>query len=318
VVSPAVARAQDSANAAEAQVIYDQATQAMDRKDYAVACPKLEEVVRLVPDGIGARVTLGECYEEAGKLASAWAAFSAAQATAARLNQAARADSAKKAADRLKPRLGSITIEIPPAVRAVPGLLVERDGTTVGPAVWGIRVPVDRGEHKVAVRAPGKVAWTRGVDVKDGAGATVVVEPLTDPTSGAAPPSSVVVAPISPPPASLERPGGRRSIPPLAIAGFVAAGVGVATGTVTGIISLSSGAPCTKAPGCTQSTLDGARTTAWVSDIAFGVAAAGAALGVIAWATAPKSAPSAGASPPSTVTAKLRLGPGAVRFEGTF
>jgi hypothetical protein len=87
---PAVA--QDDA---AAERLYEVATAAMDKGDYATACPKLEEVVRLVPDGIGAKLTLAECYEGAGRLASAWAVYGTARAVAAKAGQP---DREKKAA----------------------------------------------------------------------------------------------------------------------------------------------------------------------------------------------------------------------------
>src|SRR5262245_25783154 len=64
-----------AAKLTEAEALYDAATKAMDGNDYAAACPKLEEVVRLVPHGVGARLTLARCYEGAGRLASAHASY---------------------------------------------------------------------------------------------------------------------------------------------------------------------------------------------------------------------------------------------------
>jgi len=49
------ARAQtaDPDKIAAAQTLYNEAVTLMDAKDYATACPKLAEAVRLVPEGIG-------------------------------------------------------------------------------------------------------------------------------------------------------------------------------------------------------------------------------------------------------------------------
>ena len=58
-----------------AQALYDSATVLMDAHDYANACAKLEEVTHLVPDGLGARLTLADCYEREKKWEQARAAW---------------------------------------------------------------------------------------------------------------------------------------------------------------------------------------------------------------------------------------------------
>src|SRR5262245_14421848 len=111
-----------------AQALYEQAVAAMDKKDYASACPSLEEVVRLIPEGVGAKLTLAECYEGAGRLASAWTGYALAEAAAAKENQREREQKAHARAEALKPKLARLTIVVPEAVRALPGLAITRDG----------------------------------------------------------------------------------------------------------------------------------------------------------------------------------------------
>src|SRR4051794_13843510 len=62
-----------------AQAVFDSAQGLMAAREYAAACPKLEEVVRLVPAGVGAKLQLAKCYDEAGRVASAWAAYVVAE-----------------------------------------------------------------------------------------------------------------------------------------------------------------------------------------------------------------------------------------------
>src|SRR5262245_23067358 len=114
------ARAQGPTNEALAQGLYADATAAMLKKDFVTACPKLEEVTRLVPDGIGGWATLGQCYESAGKLASAWSAYSTAEAVAVRAGQTARAADNHRDVERLKPRVATVICDVPEAVRATP------------------------------------------------------------------------------------------------------------------------------------------------------------------------------------------------------
>ena len=168
----------DAASITAAQALYEAATRAMDAKDYASACPKLEEAVRLVPSGVGARLTLGECYEAAGKLASAYASFGLAETMAAAAKQGERQEKAHNRAKALKPRLATLTIAVADDVRAESGLEVRRDGVLAGAAQWGIASPVDRGTHVVVAAAPGKSTWVKTVEVTDGAALMVTVDAL--------------------------------------------------------------------------------------------------------------------------------------------
>jgi thioredoxin-like negative regulator of GroEL len=75
---------------AAAQALYDKAVEQMAAKSFAEACPKLEEVTRLMPEGLGAKLTLAECYEGQGKLASAWLQYALVEAAAGRADQGER------------------------------------------------------------------------------------------------------------------------------------------------------------------------------------------------------------------------------------
>ncbi|NUO48654.1 MAG: tetratricopeptide repeat protein [Polyangiaceae bacterium] len=90
-------------NAGAAQQLYDRAVELMGQKNYAEACPKLEEVTRLVPDGFGAKLTLAECYEAQGRLASAWEQYMFVESAASRANQGDRQRLAAERAAALKP-----------------------------------------------------------------------------------------------------------------------------------------------------------------------------------------------------------------------
>src|SRR5262245_58809354 len=72
---PAAAQQVSPQQRAAAQALFQAARASMDKKDYVTACPKLEEVTRILPDGVGGQFTLAQCYEESGRLASAWRAY---------------------------------------------------------------------------------------------------------------------------------------------------------------------------------------------------------------------------------------------------
>jgi hypothetical protein len=183
-------------------------------------------------------------------------------------------------------------VVVPEALRDLPGLSVKRDGTEVGRAVWGVAIPVDRGQHTVVANATGKPTWTKTVDVVgDGIVSRVTVElPAEGP-------------PAAPPQVDAPRSRG----PALAIAGFSVAGAGIVVGAVTGGLTLAK--DC-KANTCTVSQLSSAKTLAWVSDFGFGFGLAGAVVGIVGLAIdRPK---------PATSAFRIRVAPNRLSFEGTF
>jgi hypothetical protein len=166
---PFAAEAQDPQRLTAAKALFDHAIAAMDQGDYATACRELEEVGRLEPKAIGARLTLAECYERAGRLATAWTAYALAEEAAM---QASQPDRQKRAHDRgeaLKAKLGRLALEVPGEVRALPGLEIRLDGEVMPPAMWSVPMPLDRGQHTVSVSAAGKRAISKSVEIADGA-----------------------------------------------------------------------------------------------------------------------------------------------------
>lgn len=152
--------------AATAQALYEVALGHLDRKDYAAACPELEEVAALMPTWIGTKITLAECYEREGRLASAWATY--AQAEAAATQSTNRAAEQKEAHDRmeaLRPRLSRIAVHVSAAAAATAGLEVFRDDVPVGRAQWGVPLPVDPGSHTIVATARGKQRWELKVQI---------------------------------------------------------------------------------------------------------------------------------------------------------
>jgi len=175
--SELLAQSIDARTLATAQALHDQAIKAMDRKDYAHACPDLEEVVRLVPDGMGARLTLAECYDGAGRLASAWTTYVLVDSIATKPNQVRHRETAHKRAEALKPRLAKLKIEVPDAVRAISGLEIKRDDISVGKVQWGVALPVDKGKHLITVTAPDKRQWEQAIQIQtDGIVESITVE----------------------------------------------------------------------------------------------------------------------------------------------
>ncbi len=150
---------------AAAQKLYDEAIEQIGQNNFIDACPKLEEAIRLVPEGVGAKLELAKCYEGAGRLASAWRAFKIAEAAATVAGQPERQVRAKEGADALVPRLSSLTILIPESVRSLSGFTLTRNGVLVDPTDWSTPIPVDGGTYRLEATAPGKIRWEKTIEV---------------------------------------------------------------------------------------------------------------------------------------------------------
>jgi hypothetical protein len=238
-------------DAAAAQALFDEARGLMQAKRFAEACPKLEESQRLDP-GIGTEFRLADCYEQQGKIASAWAGFLDVASVAGSSGQTDRQKAARARAARLESRLPHLTIVVPAASRAA-GLEVRRDGTAVGEAQWGSSVPVDPGDHEIAVTAPGKRAFSSTVSLRESTPTTFTVPALDpEPGGGAAATASLPApapstpapepAPAAPPAALAETPPAPSGSagPGFAVIGLGGLGlVGIVVGTTFGVMASS-------------------------------------------------------------------------------
>src|SRR5690242_9793251 len=90
LLSASVARADDKATADR---LFDEGRAAMAAKDYASACPKLEESQRLDP-ALGTLLNIGLCYEGQGRVASALAVWREAEEQARGAGETKRATTA--------------------------------------------------------------------------------------------------------------------------------------------------------------------------------------------------------------------------------
>jgi hypothetical protein len=217
------AQSEGAAQTSAATTLWEQALQAMHNQDFASACPKIEEVARLRPDDLGAKLKLAECYEGAGRLASAWAIYALVEPLPEKANQPDRQKTAHDRAEALKPKLARLSIVVPDAVRALPGLEIRCDDRVINPAQWGVPLPVDKGRHVIVVTATTRVRGEQAEVIDaDGAARTVTLVPpawVKLPTEGTASGSTT------------------RSAAPAVVLGLLGA---TAIGTGIGFIALSS------------------------------------------------------------------------------
>ena len=241
IAIPAVTLAQSpQAVPVEAEKLYEQAAAAMTKKDYATACPAFEQVIRMVPDGGGARLNLAECYEEWGKLGSALKQYSLAEVLARKDGRNDRLQVATKGAARVKPRVATVTITVSDEVRSAPDLVIKVDGEVLDEKQWGVPYPVDKGAHTVVASARGYEPQTVRVDIeKDGTSTATSIpklepapEPVPEPSATAAPSASSTAPLVPETPVKSDgpvAPGTRTAVlivgSTLAVGGVVAGGV---------------------------------------------------------------------------------------------
>lgn len=220
---PGVASAQPApgSNAAAAEALFDEARKLLDGGQVLEACAKFEASQKLDP-GLGTLLFLGECYERAGRTASAWGRFREAASLAAAAGDS-RAEVAKARADALEPTLPKLNVTVD---GTTPGLVVKLDGLEVAQASWGVALPADPGPHEIVGEAPGYISWKKTIEVpKEAVRVEVSVPPLL-------PDPDVNKPKEAPPPiAPREEPGKG-----LLVGGLVVGGLGVASLAVTGVL----------------------------------------------------------------------------------
>lgn len=187
---------------AAAQALFDQARELMRQNKHAEACPKLAESNRLDP-AIGTLFHLADCYEQSGRIASAWAGFLEVASRARSANQLDREKVATQRAEKLQARLPRLVINVPEASKTS-GLEVRRNGMLVGAAQWSTPVAIDPGEVELTASAPGKQTLRQTLRLEEGKTATYSLPALAEgeaaPASQALPPASATpVEPKSPP-----------------------------------------------------------------------------------------------------------------------
>ncbi|HET7501361.1 MAG TPA: hypothetical protein VFK02_10175 [Kofleriaceae bacterium] len=156
---PRAARAQS----AEAEALFQEGKRLMKNGEIAAACDKFEAGERVEPTA-GSELNLARCRETNGQIATAWAVYLKAAATAKHAGDTRREAEARKKAASLEPKLVYLTISVPEDSR-VEGLVVKRNETAVDEALWDQRVPVDPGEYTISSEAPGYKLWITTVPV---------------------------------------------------------------------------------------------------------------------------------------------------------
>jgi tetratricopeptide (TPR) repeat protein len=153
-----------AAQSVEAEALFRDGKRLLKEGKLAEACDKFEASERL-ETSVGTLLNLADCREKNGQLATAWAAFLKAEATAKRAgNDAKRQAEAKKRAKALEGRLSYLTVSVPESSK-VEGLAITRNGTPIDAALWNTGTPVDPGTYVIKAQAPGHEPWSTEVTV---------------------------------------------------------------------------------------------------------------------------------------------------------
>jgi hypothetical protein len=245
-----------------ARPLFDEGRALMAQGRYAEACPKLEQAVKLFA-GSGLLLNLGDCYEHAGRTASAWARFADAAAAAVRAKNTDAEAEANRRKALIEPKLTRVVLQVS---AEAPGQTLTLDGHEISRAQWGAPIPVDPGAHEIRAEARGFQPWSasQSLDTPSST-ATVAIPalsplaaqtPAPTPAASPAPPQPVAPAP-TPAPAPPEPPPSSPMGTPRVL-GLVAGGVGVAgiaVGSVFGLMSISQKnqqqSACGSTPSCT-------------------------------------------------------------------
>lgn len=198
-LSPLAASAQERDTAA-AQALFEQARDLVQQGKLAEACPKFQESNRLDP-GIGTQFHLADCYEQSGRVASAWALFLDVASQARASGQPDREKVGQQRAEKLLPRLPRLAVNVPETSKTS-GLEIRRNGILVGSAQWGTPMPIDPGEVEITVSAPSKQTLRQTVRLEEGKSFSYSVPTLADQAkpAEAVPASPPVAAPPTPTP----------------------------------------------------------------------------------------------------------------------
>ncbi len=293
VATPRTAHAQPSSDRmATATSLFETGQALVQEGKVADACAKFEESYRLVSAN-GTLINLADCYERMGRTASAWLKFREVATKSERDGQSARAIVARERIVALEPRLSRLRVVLGDNA-ALQGLEVSRDDVQLGRAAVGLAVPVDPGEHRVVVSAPGYERRTIVTTVeRQGVTVDALVPPLVP-----------LVAPneTTPPPQTDWQ-------TPVGIASLALGGAGVVVGVALGIgAKVKAGkADCDADDTCSPAGLTQRGDAVSLGNIGTVVGIIGAVIGAVGltvWLTAPAA----------EEQLALRVVPGGARF----
>lgn len=220
-------------------------------------CAKLEETFKT--DRSDATLEqLAQCREKQGKVASAWSWYADLVSRAVQKRQAAREKAMRQKVAELQKKIPHVTLNLAGRDEIAQ---IKIDGQPLGRTAWATPLPLDPGEHVFSFANANDEKGEKRIDLKESE--TQVVEPPVLVADAKAKPAPVetpppvaapVVTPVPVPPPSTEPPPPAPFVidPSLVVhedgsdqrkwgrIALVGGGVGVALGTVFGVMALTA------------------------------------------------------------------------------
>lgn len=202
----AIAAGSSATDKAAAEALYREAVALIEQNQTGPACDKFAASQAIDP-ALGTMLRLADCYDRAGKTASAWALFEQAAATARGANQPERERIAVERGKELEARLSKVVISLTGA--APPGLEVRLNDVVIPTASLGTALPVDPGPLRVELVAEGYRPLEKRFDIAMGPSRATLELPALEP----APKEESVAAPVGPGAGSANTPTTAQSSP---------------------------------------------------------------------------------------------------------
>lgn len=142
-----------AAHADRADQLFKKGQKLLTEKRYAEACTAFEDSDRIDPE-IGAKLNVARCYQEWGKLATAWRWYTDAEQMASKAGdkRAPKIHALIEDLDRDVPRL---TLVLPPDA-ITDHLAIQLDGVALALASVGDERRIDPGPHEITIVVDGK------------------------------------------------------------------------------------------------------------------------------------------------------------------
>lgn len=303
-----LAYAGPSAAEGQADTLFNEGRDLLEKGRFSEACAKLKESEQLSP-AIGTLLNLGYCWEQLGRLKSAMDAYGEAEVMAGSAADAKRSSFAKERFAAVEKRAPKLVIRLTP--QSTPDLEVSRNGVSVAKADLEKPIAIDPEDHVVAASAPGFEPWRSAFLVRgEGTTITIIVPPLT--RAAPAPAMAGPAGPIV----------GVRRIAAIGLGaiGLFAAGAGVAAAVSAKSRYDDSASHC-DARGCDATGVDLQERAAAQGNFATALVALGivsTAAGVYLWIVGAPDRQPHDKTAPAPRAASFQIRPTGVSLGGTF
>ena len=186
------AKVSDKESKARADKLFEDGRKYLAAKEYALACTAFEQSHAADP-AIGTQLNIALCYEEWGKLASAYRAFLEAERLA-KEKKDKRAAGARKKVDELAEKSPKFVFDLP--ANADPSTVLLFDDKQLEIAKLADDLLVDPGAHTLEIRVPDRPVKKQQLEAVVGERKRIPIElPVAETPKVILPPNAVVTTP---------------------------------------------------------------------------------------------------------------------------